>query len=1016
MNYTPLYVLSEYSMLNSTCHIDELLARIKDYGYDSFAVTDIGGMYGCLKIYHAAEAAGLKYIIGLKVPYNVNGRTSNILLYAKNLDGYHNLLKISSRYKITNAPLDIKTLGTYDDGIIAVTPGNENFCYVLARNNAYQELNDYLNLLKNTFSDFYVGLGVTTTYENENLDGLYNLYKSMDCKMVAVQPVFFIDDEDKESYRVLKAIGNNAVIEPLSESEQSSYLLTLDEMNFVFRNHLDLLDNSTEIKNKCNVKIEFGKLQLPEYQEGLDSKQYLLELSVAGLKKRLQTIRPNNPQIYYDRLKMELDTINKMGFADYFLIVYDYVKFAKKSGIYVGPGRGSAGASLVAYCLGITNVDPLKYNLLFERFLNPERITMPDIDIDFPDNRRDEVIQYVGSKYGSARVAHIGTFGTFQVKLAVNDVSRVYKLSEIYAKEISKILKKALSQKSDSANLSTIISENPKLKQLMDENEEINQVLSVAVKIQGLPRNISTHAAGIIITKYDLVNFMPLDNGLDDIYQTQYEAPDLESLGLLKMDFLGLKNLNNIATTIDLIKQENPNFKMPQDENDPKVFAMLAKGDVVGVFQLESEGMRNVIIRLHTSSMNDIISALALYRPGPMDMINHFIDRKFGREKVEYPHEDLREILKETYGTIVYQEQIMQIAQKFAGYNLGKADILRRAVSKKKQAVLEEERGKFVESSMRLGYKREDAEVIYDYIVKFANYGFNKAHSVAYAKVVYQTAYLKCYYPSYYMSTLMTTSLGSEKDILDYYKEAIKLGIKVYPPAINRSVDYFASYNDGILFPLTIVKGLGEVKSRDIVKERAKGKFINFKDFILRTKDIIPLSVVSSLIYSGALDEFGLTKKAMMDTAERHIQLAEYENLPNMLAITYTDEEYSFGELVAREKEAIGLNLTYNFFLTFARLYQERNLIHLKDVKIGMRVRTLGRIQDMRIITTKKNEQMAFFNLEDDSTMIEVVCFPSVFRMYQDLKDGLIIQVEGTCNKNERNNNIQIMLDNLIII
>jgi DNA polymerase-3 subunit alpha len=547
----------------------------------------------------------------------------------------------------------------------------------------------------------------------------------------------------------------------------------------------------------------------------------------------------------------------------------------------------------------------------------------------------------------------------------------------------------------------------------MDEYDDIARVLNIACKIQGLPRNVSTHAAGIIITKYNLVNFTALDNGLDGIYQTQFEASDLEDLGLLKMDFLGLKNLTNISKTIELIKLDNPDFIMPKEENDPQVFKMLASGDVVGVFQLESAGMSQVITDLKTSSLDDIISALALYRPGPMDIIPTFVKRKFGLEQITYPHEDVYEILKETYGTIVYQEQIMQIAVKFAGYSLGRADILRRAVSKKKKEVLEQERISFVSSSVNKGYSKEVAEKIYDYIVKFADYGFNKAHSVAYAKLSYQTAYLKCYYPTYYMSTLMTTFIGSSNDIQAYYKEALKKNIGVLGPRINESLNYFISVDNKILFPLTIIKGLGEVKVKEIIEERLKGKFTSFKDFLVRTKDIIPFSLMNNIIYSGALDEFKLTKKAMIESAKLQLDLMDYADIPGMKQVTYTDEEYPYGTLLEKEKEVIGLNIKYNFFRQYAHIYKSKNLMYIKDIKENMQVRTLGILSSMRIIKTKKDEDMAFAVLEDNMSSIELTLFPNVFNRYQDLRTGVIVIITGTVQMRSK---LQIVVNDIQII
>ena len=1014
MEFVPLYVRSEYSMLQSTCSIEKLVSYAKEYGYKSLAVTDEGVMHGTIKFYNACKKAGIKPVIGLKVPYNLNGVISNILLYAMDISGYRNLMRISSRYKTSNSPIDLEDLRKCSLGVLAVTPGNDSIIYNYLRSNNQIKIKEHLSLLNSVFNNLYVGISLSTINDRNNLDNYYQNLNSIGAKMVAIQPVYYLTPDDLDAYIVLRSISNNGNLVNITESEANSYLYLSSEIEYLFNKYPELINNSKVISDKCDVEIEFGKFQLPKYSDEIDADKYLYELSILGLKKRLKQLPNVNTNIYIERLKKEYETIVKMGFADYFLIVWDYVKYAKKNNIYVGPGRGSAGASLIAYCLGITDVDPIKYNLLFERFLNEERVTMPDIDIDFPDDERDKVIEYVGKRYGASRVAHIGTFGTFQVKLAINDTARVYKTKDTHLKQILKILNAELENyKIHQPSLYDIIEKSDQLKQLMDEYEEINKVLNVACKLQGLPRNVSTHAAGIIITKYPLVNYTALDNGLDGIYQTQFEASDLESLGLLKMDFLGLKNLTNISKTIELIKLDNPEFSLPKDENDKEVFKMLASGDVVGVFQLESAGMSKVIKELNTSSLDDIISALALYRPGPMDIIPTFIKRKFEKESVTYPHEDLHLILKDTYGTIVYQEQIMQIAVKFAGYSLGRADILRRAVSKKKKEVLEQERISFVKSSINKGYDRSVAEEIYDYIVKFADYGFNKAHSVAYAKLSYQTAYLKCHYPTYYMSTLMSTFIGSNNDIVSYYKEALRKNIGVIGPSINESLNYFASVDNKILFPLTIIKGLGEVKAKEIMEERLKGKFESFKDFLIRTKDIIPFSLINNIIYSGALDSFKLTKKAMIESAKLHIDLVDYEDIPGMKGVTYTDEEYPYGILLEKEKEVLGLNIKYNFFKQYAHIYQTKHLAYIKDAKENMQIRTLGILSNIREIKTKKDELMAFALIEDNMNEIELTIFPRVYNRYPNLTIGSIVIITGVVTKR---NNLQIVVDDIQII
>ncbi len=1014
MSFVPLYVRSEYSMLQSTCSIEKLVKTAKEYGYRSLAVTDEGVMHGAIKFYNACLKHDIKPIIGLRVPYNLNGKINYILLYAIDISGYRNLMKISSRYQINNTPLDTEELRKYAMGVLAVV-SFDGILKTLLINNNIQELTQHLSILETIYYSYlYVGLTATTFKDKQNLAKYYEELSKFHIKLVGLTPVFYLNPDDSDAYQVLKSVANNGNLVNLTEEEANSYLCLKQEAEYLFKDFPKLITSTIDIAEICNVSIEFGKLQLPKYDLDIDAVKYLYELGMKGLKKRLSRIDNPNINLYLNRFNYEYEIIAKMGFADYFLIVWDYVKFAKQNNIYVGPGRGSAGASLIAYCLGITDIDPIKYNLLFERFLNPERITMPDIDIDFPDDKRDLVIEYVGKKYGKGNVAHIATFGTYQMKLALNDASRVLKLDEVRFKQLMKQINNELNnEKYYNVVLENLVKSSHVLTQLLDEYDDIAKVVNIACKIQGLPRNTSTHAAGIIITKYNLVNYTPLSLGLNGIYQTQFEASDLESLGLLKMDFLGLKNLTNISKTIDLIKKDNPSFVLPNYETDENVFNMLASGDVVGVFQLESAGMRKLIMQLKTRTLDDVIAALALYRPGPMDIIPSFIARKFNLEKVVYPHPDLESILKETYGTIVYQEQIMQIAVKFAGYSLGRADILRRAVSKKKKDVLEKERTRFIEASRNLGYSESDASNIYDYIVKFADYGFNKAHSVAYAKVAYQTAYLKYHYPTYYMSTLMTSFMGSTNDIISYYKEAMRKNINVYAPNISFSINEFIPHNDGILFPLSIIKGLGEVKTCDLVKERVKGKFMSFKDFIIRTKDLIPLSIINNIIFSGALDEFRLTKKAMIDTAKLHIDYLDYEDIPGMIKIEYTNEEYPYGYLIEKEKEILGLNITYNFFTQYASIYQSENLTYIKDIKENMQIKTLGIISKVKVIKTKKNDTMAFAILEDNNDAIELILFPEVYAKYSNILENNILIISGNVSMR---NNLQIVVNDIKIV
>lgn len=1002
-----LYIQTEYSILQSSCKIKPLIKKLKNQNAYACSITDEANMYGVIKFYQECTNYNIKPIIGLKVDVIFHDLHTSLLLYAIDNFGYLNLMKIASRMKMNQGSIDIEYLQKSSMGLLAIIPFEES---IIKR---YLQMNDeknacfVLSLFQNIYPFMYIGIGIKTKQNSEEFTYLKNLFSRY--QMVALPKVSFIDEEDFDAYITLKSILNNGNLIHINHDEKIHFLHQMEEIEDIYHDQPELIENSLKIAKMCNVEITFGKYQLPLYQEGLDSFTYLKELCFKGLDKRIQSFTYQyDKMIYTNRLFYELDVIKEMGFCDYFLIVFDYVKYAKKNGIFVGPGRGSAPASLVAFTLGITDIDPIYHQLLFERFLNRERISMPDIDIDFPDDKRDEVIRYVGEKYGKDKVAHIITFGTFRIKQAINDCARVYKLSEIKLKEIYKHLPNVSSITKDS--LKDLIEASSDLNILMDENEDIKKVLKIAMTIEDIPRNISTHAAGIVMTKFDLVYYTPLEEGLDGIYQTQYEASDLEALGLLKMDFLGLKNLSNIAKTVDLIQHDYPSFHLPKDELDYQTYEMLRNGDLTGVFQLESAGMRKVIINLRTSCFNDITHALALYRPGPMDNIPSFIKRKFGEEQISYPHPDLMDILRETYGMIVYQDQIMLVARRFAGYSLGRADILRRAVSKKKKEVLENERINFVASSIQNGYTNEVANLIYDYIVKFADYGFNKAHSVAYAKVAYLTAYLKCHFFPYYMSTLMTTFMGSAKEISEYIKEALRKKIEVMPPDIHLSESEFKVINGKIYLPLTMIRGLGEIKSKELIEERNKGKFSNYEDFVKRTKDILATSLVENMIYSSALDNFGLTKKAMVENLQSIINKTTYGFIPNMLEQVFTTEEYSYGVLQEKELEIFGFNLRYNFFKQYAHLYDTYHLIKINDVLENRRVQTMGMIKYIKEIQTKQKETMAFIELIDDTSSIELVLFPNVYNQYANLKLGMIVMVLGNTQKRTT---LQIVVTNI---
>ncbi len=1006
MNYIPLYVYSEYSILHSTCHIERLVSKALEYNMTSLAITDNSSMHGVLKFYKECIKNNISPIIGLDILVQLNDSKVKLLLYAVNNTGYKTLLKLSSYYNLKKEAVPSNLLNDNLDNLICIYPLKENNGYQNIDINRIDINKNHLKDLKYLFNHLYIGFSCNTTNSKNNLDkyvSLYNEYKG-----VAINQVLYINDNEKEAYQTLRSIDNGSHLINLTEEEQNASFISNDIFNNIFINHQDLIKNTNEIASLCHIDIDFNSYHLPLYDSSIDSLEYLKELALKGLNKRLTQNKIKDQQLYFNRLKYEYDVVVKMGFVDYFLIVWDYVKFAKLNHIYVGPGRGSAGGSLLAYSLGITDCDPIKYNLLFERFLNIERISMPDIDIDFPDDKRDEVIDYVTSRYGKDHVAHVVAFGTFKNKLALNDISRVYNIDDTHSQSVNKIISQ---DNYKDLSINEIDKTDETIKKLRKEYQDIDKLLSIAEVIYGLPRNLSTHAAAILITKEKLVDYTALMSFNDNIYQTQLEATDIESLGLLKMDFLSLKNLSNIINTFDAIEKDETTFDRNIDENIPQVYKMISSGDLNGVFQTESIGFGKMITELKPTCFMDLVSAIAIYRPGPMKIIPSFIARKHGTEKITYLHKDLEPILKETYGHIVFQEQVMQICQKFAGYSFGKADVVRRAMSKKKMDILEKERINFVNSSINNGYDSSTANTIYDYIVKFGDYGYNKAHSVAYAKIVYLTAYLKCLYPKYYLSVLMDNSLGSSNDILNYIKQLKRKGLFVYIPSISYSTNKFVSTPKGVLFPLTSIKMMSDSKALFIINERTKNKFTSYEDFLKRCNEELGTDLIKEMIHSGCLDEFKISHKSMIDTLDIHINMMKFSTLPGLKEIQYSKDEYSYGELLDFEKESLGLNIKYNFFDSFSNIYKEKNLIKLRDIKVNNLARTLGIVKRIKKITTKSSEEMCFIEIEDDISKCDVTVFPKLFKEISSLKESDIIIVSGRV---EERKTISIIADQII--
>lgn len=1010
MRFVNLYTETEYSLLSSPSRISSLVKLAKDNNYTSLAITDYNNMHGVIKFYKECQSAGIKPIIGL----HFDVKDFNFLFYAKNDFGFKELLKLATIAKMKNENITLEEIANLCNNCIMVIPSDENKAIKMYLTKEEDEFRNIILGYKKYFKDMYVGIDMQTTLMRDKIKSLVELSKEIGVNCVALNKTTYLKKEDFETFVTLKSISLGGNSYPYSEKDMNMFFLNGLEAESIFANFSELVENTNKIAQMCNVNIEFGKFKMPVYISDITDKvEYLKELSMFGLNKRLKN-KNTNVEAYKKRLLYELEIIIKMGFVDYFLIVYDYIKYAKTNGVLVGPGRGSAPGSLVAYSLGITEIDPIKHELLFERFLNPERTSMPDIDTDFPDNKRDEIIKYVGKRYGKNRVAHISTFGTFGPKLAIRDAARVMKIDDVYLNEVLKYIDNRDESIAVSADNSHV------LKQMIEEIPIIKKLYEVVLRLEGLPRHMSVHAAGIIMADKDLVEYTPLQDGINGLYQTQFEASDLESLGLVKFDFLGIRNLTIIDSVITKV-YETMGEKIAinnLDLDDRKVYELIASGDTDGIFQLESPGMRSTLMKLKTSSFDDIVNALALYRPGPMDMIPSFIRRKFKQEEVKYIHPSLVEVLAPTYGAIVFQEQILLVAQKFAGYTLGQADILRRAVSKKKADVLENERIRFVESAIKNGHDEKTSNQIYDYIVKFANYGFNKSHSVAYSVVVYQMAYLKTHYYKYFMAELMSNTIGNIRLIKRYIIDCNKRKIEVFLPSVNKSTLKFEATDEGIYYSLLGIQNLGMVSLENLLKERANnGLYKNYDEFISRTKSFLTKRVVESMVFSGALDEFKIPRKQMIQEYDNSIELSKYGSiLKNKLdERKFSDDEYSFEEIALYEKEALGFNLKYDIFKRYVSLKKKYNTKDIITIKEERNINVLFVINNIKVIKTKNNQEMAFISINDDTGNVDGTLFPATYEQYKNIlfKGSVYL---GRCNAEMRNERKSLVFDKLVIV
>ena len=954
---TPLNIKTEYSLLSSMIKVKDLVAFAKENDLKVLNITD-NNMFGAMEFYNACVKNNIKPIIGLEVTLN----NHVFILYAKNFKGYKNLLKITSNEKT------ISFLEEHSNDLICIIP--------------FEAKELYENLSK-IYKDIFI------SFKNEE-----ERYLIKENNKLYMNKVLYLNEDDQDYIKYLYGI-KDGLKEPF-ELDLSNLYLNLD-------NNL-MNENNRYVEENCNLVLEYEKNLLPIYKcpDNMDSYTYLKKLCIEGLKKIFGS---KVGSLYQERLKYELDIINKMGFCNYFLIVQDYVKFAKENGILVGAGRGSAAGSLVSYLLNITEIDPLKYNLLFERFLNPERISMPDIDIDFEFNRRNEVIDYCIKKYGEKKVAPIITFGTLGAKQIIRDLGRVMNVDVEYLASFI----------SSEELLISNYNQNEKLKRFLKINDDLRKLYKIAMKLEGIKRHTSIHAAGIVMSNIDLDEVIPLEKNHDEFYITGYSMEYLESLGLLKMDFLALRNLTLLNDTLKDLEKDNIYVDLKNIPlNDKQTIEIFTRAKTTGIFQFESKGMMSFLSKYKPDVFEDIVAAIALYRPGPMKNIDSYIKRKRGLEKIDYIDDSLVDILKPTYGIIVYQEQIMQIASVMAGYTLAEADLLRKAMSKKKEEILIAEKEKFISNSIKLGHDESKVEKVYNMILKFAEYGFNRAHSVAYSKIAFEMAYLKAHYYKYFMKNLLTMVSGTEKT-KEYIYECKEAGLEILKPSVMTSENTYKIEELGLRFPLGAIKNIGVMAVNTIIKEREKGKYTDIFDFVNRVYGkSVNKKTLEALALSGSLTTFGYNAKTIVDSLDELINYAEIADYNDEIPkpVLEVKQDYSKKELLEAEYQAFGFYLTNHIITEYRAKYNN----YLKISEIGRffnkNVELIIYVDRIKEVNTKTNNKMVFITGSDETTQIDAIMFPTVYANITDLEKGDILIVSGRVEK--RFDKYQLVVNKII--
>ncbi len=957
-----LYLESAYSFNGSNITIDALIDKAHSAGMRYLALADVK-MHAAYKFYHAAQERGIRPLIGVQIDIEPYYKDTPLALvaFAQNQNGYLNLMRLAS----VTAPVSLSSVADYTNGVSFVLNPHKGELKLLLEEGANRAIKSIVQEVSSLCDDVYYGLQSPER-------------APVPIKSVPFDHVSFLSDNDAETYQTVQAIlkGKQPSIDALKDRHFK------DAQALRKRFGKEAMDTVQKFCEAHALKLDFATPKLPRFPtpDGIESARYLHALAQKGLEKRLLQ-RNVDAKLYQKRLKHELQTIHELGYDDYFLIVWDVIKHARKRHILVGPGRGSAPGSLVAYSLGITNIDPVEHGLLFERFLNKERMSMPDIDIDFPDRSRDEVLRYVHDKYGADKVALICTFGTFLSKSSLRDTARVFEIESRYVEEMTKKV-------GEYGSVSKML-ETDKDAQNRLQNENTGKWLRVAAKVEGLPRHVSTHAAGIILSESSLFEHSPLQEGLLGIRQTQYEQGDLEAMGLLKIDFLGLKNLTMIEDVCKRIekhdgKQIDVN-KLPL--NDANTFRFLREGSTTGIFQLESKGMRRLIKEMRLKNFSDIAVVLALFRPGPMESIPTYLKRRHKEQRPESVSPAIDDILRPTEGILLYQEQIMAIAHAFAGYSLSEADILRRAVSKKDRDVLMKERQNFVAKATRNGRDEKTAQKIYDYVVKFADYGFNKSHSVAYGLVSYWMAYLKANYPAHFLAVLMQNGLGNENLMRLYMQEALEQGLNVAPPSINHSGVTFVLEKKTLYYPLSGIKNISADKAKELVEVRGGKRFKTFIELIKATRHLFNKRHYEFLIHAGTCDEFSMNRQTMIKNLDGLLEAVQYGESIDLDEFVFSEHsEFDFEILKRYEKEALGFNLAFDELAPHEEFIQKQGYLlpsNLQEAPIKRSVKVVGVLKSVKEVSTKKGDAMAFLSIGDRVVTIDAVCFPDAYRRCQ---------------------------------